>query len=40
MGQIKNRQCPSCGGSMIGDSEKQILAEGCLMNYYAAGYGA
>ena len=24
MGQIKNRQCPSCGGSMIGDSEKQI----------------
>ncbi len=24
----------------LGDSEKLILTEGCLMNYYAAGYGA
>jgi ribosomal protein L37AE/L43A/cell division protein FtsB len=24
MGQIKKRQCPSCGGSLIEDSEKQI----------------
>ena len=23
----------------LGDSEKLILTEGCLMNYYAAGYG-
>lgn len=24
MGQIKKRQCPSCGGNLIDDSEKQI----------------
>ena len=24
----------------LSDEEKKILTEGCLMNYYAAGYGA
>ena len=26
--------------SVLTDAEKQILTEGCLMNYYAAGFGA
>ena len=31
------RSITRCRG--LSDAEKRILTEGCLMNYYAAGYG-